>query len=59
MKLTNQEYKFICSILCGGTPVDRDWYENTPLFQREAPKILEKYPLLDKSFFEEYKITKI
>lgn len=51
-KLTNQQYRFICELLWGGPPVDRPWAEGTPLFQREAPLILEKYPMLDKSFFE-------
>ncbi len=53
MKLTNQQYKFICELLWGGPPVDRDWAEGTKLFEAEAPKILEKYPMLDKSFFEQ------
>jgi len=54
-KLTNQQYKFICELLWGGSPVDRSWAEGTKLFELEAPKILEKYPMLDKSFFEQGK----
>lgn len=53
IKLTNQQYKFICEILWGGVPVDRDWAEGTKFFEAEAPKIIEKYPMLDKSFFEQ------
>jgi hypothetical protein len=52
MKLTNQQYKFVCELLWGGVPVDRIWAEETRLFKQEAPIILEKYPMLDKSFFE-------
>jgi len=51
-KLTNQQYRFICELLWGGPPVDRDWGEGTNLFKQESIKILEKYPMLDKSFFE-------
>ena len=54
-KYTEKEYKFICSLLCGGVPIDRNWYEGTSIFKTEASKILAKYPELDKSFFEEYK----
>jgi hypothetical protein len=53
-KLTKQQYKFVCEILWGGPPIDREWAESTPLFQREAPKILQEYPMLDKSFFEKH-----
>jgi hypothetical protein len=59
MKLTNQQYKFICEILWGGVPVDRIWAEDSKLFIESAPKILEKYPYLDKSFFDDYKKYKI
>jgi hypothetical protein len=51
-KLSNQEYKFVCQILWGSVPIDREWAEGTKLFEIEAPKILAKYPMLDKSFFE-------
>lgn len=52
LKITNQQYKFICELLWGGVPVDRGWAEETRYFKTEAPKILEMYPMLDKSFFE-------
>lgn len=52
-KLTNQQYKFICELLWGGAPVDRDWAESTKLFEKEAPIILAKYPELNKSFYEQ------
>lgn len=51
-----QQYKFICELIWGGVPVDRDWVYETTLFKQEAPKILEKYPMLNKSFFEKQKI---
>jgi hypothetical protein len=52
VKLTNQQYKFICELIWGCVPIDRNWVEGTNLFKSEAPKILNKYPMLDKSFFE-------
>lgn len=52
-KLTNQQYKFICELLWGHVPIDKTWATGTKLFQIEAPKILERYPQLDKSFYEE------
>ena len=53
-KLTKQQHKFVCEILWGGPPEDREWAESTPLYQKEAPVILKRYPMLDKSFFEEH-----
>ena len=55
VKYTKQQYKFICELLWGGVPVDREWAEGTKLFMIEAPKILEKYSMLDKSFDEQNK----
>lgn len=57
-KLSNQQYKFVCELIWGGSPVDRDWAEGTKIFQTNAPLILEKYPMLDKSFFEKHNSTK-
>lgn len=51
-KLTNAQYKFVCELLWGGVPVDKDWAIGCNLFKAEAPKILTLYPHLDKSFFE-------
>jgi hypothetical protein len=51
-KITDKQYKFICQLLWGGAPTDKDWAMQTKKFEEEAPKILEKYPMLDKSFFE-------
>lgn len=51
-KLTNQQYKFVCELIWGGVPSDKAWVESTSLFQVESKKILEQYPLLDKSFFK-------
>ncbi len=48
---TKNEYIFICELLWGGVPVDREWAENTVLFKTSAPIILNKYPLLDNSFY--------
>lgn len=50
--MTSQQYKFVCELLWGGVPVDRTWAEGTKIFKQEAPIILKKYPMLDKSFFE-------
>jgi len=52
IKYTNQQYKFVCELLWGGVPIDKDWAIGTPIFIKSAPEILEKYPMLDKSFFE-------
>lgn len=52
MKLTNQQYKFICELLWGCVPIDKDWATKTNFFEIEAPKILIDYPMLDKSFLE-------
>lgn len=51
LKFTNQQYKFVCELIWGGVPIDRVWAEETSLFKDKAPQILEKYPMLDKSFF--------
>jgi hypothetical protein len=51
-KLTDKQYRFICQILWGGAPIDKDWAMQTKKFEDEAPKILHDYPMLDKSFFE-------
>ena len=51
-KYTNQQYKFICELIWGGVPIDKQWAEETRLFKEQAPVILENYPMLDKSFFE-------
>jgi len=57
--MKNNEYRFVCELIWGGVPVDRQWAEQTPIFINNAPKILEKYPMLDKSFFENhYNINK-
>ena len=53
-----KEYNFICRMIWGGAPVDRKWAEGTKLFESEAPKILEKYPMLDKSLHEEWEKSK-
>jgi hypothetical protein len=51
-----QHYKFICELIWGCVPVDRDWAEESTIFKQEAPKIIEKYPMLNKSFFEKQTI---
>lgn len=50
---SNQQYKFISNIIWGCVPVDRKWAEGTIFFKTEAPKVLERYPMLDKSLYEE------
>lgn len=54
-ELTKQQYKFVCELLWGSVPVDRVQSEETAMFKTRAPGILEHYPQLDKSFFEESK----
>lgn len=56
-KYSKQQYDFICSLIWGGSPVDRNWAEETSLFKTRAPEIIAEYPMLDKSFNE--KIEKI
>lgn len=48
---TNQEFKFICELIWGGVPVDKNWVYQSELFKNNADKILDNYPMLDKSFF--------
>jgi hypothetical protein len=50
LKINDNQYKFISQLLWGGSPVDKDWAMQTKKFEEEAPKILEKYPMLNKSF---------
>ena len=52
--LNAKQYRFVCELLWGGAPIDRNWAEGTKLFTSQATKILEQYPMLDKSFFESY-----
>lgn len=47
--LSNQQYRFICEMLWGGVPADKNWAVGTKMFQESYKRILEKYPLLDKS----------
>ena len=58
-QLSYKEYKFVCELLWGCVPVDRIWAEETNLFKDKYKEILEKYPLLDKSFKEEYEKEEI
>lgn len=52
-KYTKQQYDFVCSMIWGSSPVDRNWAEGTNVFQTTAPKLLSKYPKLDISFHED------
>lgn len=58
MKLSTQEYKFVCELLYGNVPVDRKMTEESPYFQSNYKRILEEYPKLDASFFEKHKDSK-
>jgi len=58
MKLNTPQYKFVCELLWGNVPVDRIWAEESSIFETNAPKILEEYPMLDKSFFEKHNVGK-
>lgn len=57
-KYTAQQYKFISELIWGGVPVNRKEAEESAFFKDRADKILEKYPKLDVSFFEEHKSNK-
>lgn len=50
--MKNSEYKFVCELLWGGVPIDKEWAEGTAIFKINAPLILKQYPMLDKSFFQ-------
>lgn len=50
-KITTKQYNFICELIWGVIPIDKDWTMNSKKFQEDGIKILEKYPELDKSFF--------
>ena len=50
--LTFAQYKFASELIWGCVPTDRVAAEETSLFKEKAPKILEQYPMLDKSFFK-------
>jgi hypothetical protein len=54
-KLTEKQYRFICELIWGSSPIDKEWAMLTPIFKEKAPKILERYPKLDVSFHEECK----
>ena len=52
MELTIQQYKFISELIWGNVPIDRIWAEETTIYKEQAPKLIEQYPMLDKSFFK-------
>ena len=54
-KYTAQQYKFISELIWGGVPTNRKEAEESSLFKDRADKILEQYPKLDVSFFEQHK----
>lgn len=49
---TTKEITFICELIWGGVPVDRNWAVDSELFKNKAPEILAKYPMLDKSLLK-------
>lgn len=51
-KITSQQYRFICELIWGGVPIDKIWAMETSLFKNNAARILNEYPMLDKSFFQ-------
>lgn len=53
IKYSKQQYEFVCSLIWGTVPVDRSWAEESSMFKSNAPVLLAKYPMLDKSFQEE------
>ena len=54
-KYTFAQYKFISELIWGGVPTNRKEAEESSLFKDRADKILEQYPKLDVSFFEQHK----
>jgi hypothetical protein len=52
MEYTNVQYKFICELIWGVVPIDKNWALESDMFKNNASKILKKYPHLDKSFIE-------
>jgi dihydroneopterin aldolase len=52
MEYTNIQYKFICELIWGVVPIDKNWALESDMFKNTASKILKKYPHLDKSFIE-------
>lgn len=50
---TAQQYKFVSELIWGCVPVNRKDAEESSFFKDRVDKILEKYPKLDVSFFEE------
>jgi hypothetical protein len=51
-KLSRKEIVFCCELIWGHVPEDTNWILQSNLFKSESIKILEKYPMLDKSFWE-------
>jgi hypothetical protein len=57
-KYTAPQYKFISELIWGSVPVNRKEAEETSYFKERADKILEQYPKLDVSFFEQHSSLK-
>jgi hypothetical protein len=57
-KYTPQQYRFVCELLWGSSPVERHQAEESAMFQSRVNDILDRYPALDKSFFEEHENLK-
>lgn len=56
MDLNKAQYKFVCELLWGGLPTaPKEQIMESGYFKTGAPILLEKYPQLDKSFFEIHK----
>lgn len=49
---SEKQFRFVCELIWGCVPVDREWAMGTPIFREKAPQLLEQYPLLDESFFK-------
>jgi len=49
-KYLTKEYNFVCELIFGSIPINREYIETSDIFKNNAPKILAKYPKLDVSF---------
>lgn len=49
-KYSTKEYNFVCELIFGSIPVNREVIETSDIFKNNAPNILAKYPKLDISF---------
>ena len=54
LQLSEKEHIFVCELMMGCIPKDKNWVTGLPVYEDFTKKTLEKYPELDKSFFEKH-----